>query len=270
MANDKIPHSAQETVSAENRRFTELVESGKYGKILKDPATGDVAVIFDDKNVAKLKANETFTSTPEYGAEKNPAIAGAYLGTDGSTFSPRFESRPMTNAEILAAAKAKIESANGGESLKAVVPKMLSEFGVALEENGKTFRLTNSGGGEVLEFEIDGKTKLERQTKAAQLHLVVGKAVEIMRSCEARHPLMAECKAYSSADPIVSYGYRELKIDDALFGDSVVASGEELAGLTKGQMRAFAEKLAPFINSVFKARYGEIVKKNTGPLASNR
>ncbi|MFB0964424.1 MAG: hypothetical protein QMC36_01780 [Patescibacteria group bacterium] len=45
MANDKIPHSAQETVSAENRRFTELVESGKYGKILKDPATGDVAVI---------------------------------------------------------------------------------------------------------------------------------------------------------------------------------------------------------------------------------
>lgn len=46
MANDKIPQSAQETVSAENRRFTELVESGKYGKILKDPATGDVAVIF--------------------------------------------------------------------------------------------------------------------------------------------------------------------------------------------------------------------------------
>ena len=147
---------------------------------------------------------------------------------------------------------------------------MLSEFGVGLEENGNVFRLTNSGGGETLEFEIDGKTKLERQTKAAQLHLVVGKAVEIMRSCEARHPLMAECKAYSSTDPIVSYGYRELKIDDALFGDSVVASGEELAGLTKGQMRAFAEKLAPFINSVFKARYSEIVKKGTDPLASNK
>ena len=64
MANDKIPQSAQETVSAENRRFTELVESGKYGKILKDPATGDVAVIFDDKNVVKLKADETFTSNP--------------------------------------------------------------------------------------------------------------------------------------------------------------------------------------------------------------
>ncbi len=29
-------------------------------------------------------------------------------------------------------------------------------------------------------------------------------------------------------------------------------------------MRAFAEKLAPFINSVFKTRYDDIVKK-TGP-----
>lgn len=176
----------------------------------------------------------------------------------------------MTSAEILSAAKAKFETAHKGESLRTMVPKMLSEFGVALEENGSTFRLVNSSGGEVLEFEIDGKTKLERQTKAAQLHLVVGKAVEIMRTCEAKHPLMAECKAYSDIDPIVSYGYRELKIDDALFGDSVVASGEQLAGLTKGQMRSFAEKLAPFINSVFKTRYADIVKKNGGTLASNR
>ncbi|MFZ3232163.1 MAG: hypothetical protein WA194_01245 [Patescibacteria group bacterium] len=176
----------------------------------------------------------------------------------------------MTSAEILGAAKAKFETAHKGESLRTMVPKMLSEFGVALEENGSTFRLVNSSGGEVLEFEIDGKTKLERQTKAAQLHLVVGKAVEIMRTCEAKHPLMAECKAYSDIDPIVSYGYRELKIDDALFGDSVVASGEQLAGLTKGQMRSFAEKLAPFINSVFKTRYSDIVKKTGGTIASNR
>lgn len=35
-------------------------------------------------------------------------------------------------------------------------------------------------------------------------------------------------------------------------------------------MRAFAEKLAPFINSVFKARYDEIVRKNSGPIALNR
>lgn len=64
MANDKIAQNASETVSAENRRFTELVESGKYGKILKDPASGDVAVIFNEKQVVKLKAEETFTSNP--------------------------------------------------------------------------------------------------------------------------------------------------------------------------------------------------------------
>ncbi len=45
MSNDKTSNSPNETVSPENRRFTDLVESGKYGKILKDPKTGDVAVI---------------------------------------------------------------------------------------------------------------------------------------------------------------------------------------------------------------------------------
>lgn len=217
MANDKTPESAKETVSAENRRFTELVESGKYGKILKDPATGDVAVILGEKQIAKLKAEETLTSVPEYGSKKDAASPGAVIAPDGSSFNPRIEMRQMTNAEILEAAKLKIEAANKGEPLRAMVPKMLSEFGVALEEDGKKFRLVNSGGKETLEFEIDGKTQLERQTKAAQLHLVVGKAVEIMRTCEAKHPLMAQCKAYSDIDPIVSYGYRELKIDDALF-----------------------------------------------------
>lgn len=217
MANDKTPESAQPTISAENRRFNELVESGKYGKILKDPATGDVAVIFNEKQVVKLKAEETFTSNPGYGAEKVAATPGAYLASDGSTFYPRIESRPMNNAEIFEAAKVKIEAANKGEPLRVMVPKMLSEFGVALEEDGSKFRLVNSSGKETLEFEIDGKTRLERQTKAAQLHLVVGKAVEMMRTCEAKHPLMAQCKAYSDIDPIVSYGYRELKIDDALF-----------------------------------------------------
>lgn len=149
---------------------------------------------------------------------------GTTISPDGSTFYPRIEARPMNNAEIFEAAKAKLEAAAKREPLATMVPKMLSEFGVALEEDGKKFRLVNSSGKETLEFEIDGKTQLERRTKAAQLHLVVGKAVEMMRTCEAKHPLMAQCKAYSDIDPIVSYGYRELKIDDALFGDSVVAS----------------------------------------------
>ncbi|MDQ1344393.1 MAG: hypothetical protein QG650_1114, partial [Patescibacteria group bacterium] len=47
-----------------------------------------------------------------------------------------------------------------------------------------------------------------------------------------------------------------------------VASGEELAGLTSAERRNFAEKLAPFVNGVFKARYVEIVRKGIGPLAS--
>lgn len=269
MANDKIPNSAQETVSAENRRFTELLESGKYGKILKDPATGDVAVVFEENRTVKLTAAETFTSKPEYGSEKNPLALGGSVSPKGEPFNPRIEARPMTNAEIFETAKAKFEKTNKGEPLHEHVPKLLSAFGVALEEDGKTFRLVNSGSKDAIEFGIEGKTTLERRKKAAQLHLMIGKAIETMRTCEAKHPLMAECRAYSDTDPILSYGYRELKIDDSLFGDSVIASGEELAGLTSGERRNFAEKLAPFINSVFKTRYFEIIKKTGGTLAVN-
>ncbi|MDQ1343556.1 MAG: hypothetical protein QG650_275, partial [Patescibacteria group bacterium] len=258
---DKISAAPSETVSPENKRFSELIESGKYGKILKDPKTGDVAVVFGDNQSVKLSAEEVRTSRPEYGSEKNPVDTGSYVSPTGEPFSPRIESRPMASAEILEAARAKFEKAHGGATLREGVPKLLSEYGVALEENGKKFRLVDSGSGGAMEFAIEGKTAYERQKKAAQLFLVVGKAMETMRTCEARHPLMAECRAYSSVDPIASYGYRELKIDDKLFGDTVVASGEELAGLTSAERRNFAEKLAPFVNGVFKARYVEIVRK---------
>lgn len=260
----------QETVSPENRRFSELVENGKFGMILKDPATGDVAVVFAEGLTAKLTREETFTSTPEYGSEPNPGDNSSFVAPSGRPFHPRIEQRPMTNAEILAFAKAKIEKAKQGEPLAVKIPKLLSEFGVALEEkNGKTFRLSDSKGGVSLDFEIQGKTAFERQKKAAQLHLMIGRAIETMRTCEAKNPLLAECRAYSDIDPVVSYGYRELKIDDKLFGDSVIASGEELAGLTSAERRNFAEKLAPFINSVFKSRYETIVRKQTthAPLA---
>ncbi len=266
-----VPKTApQGTVSPENRRFNELVENGKFGTILKDPATGDVAVVFAEGLTAKLTREETFTSTPEYGSEPNPGDDRSFVAPSGKPFHPRIEQRPMTNAEILSVAKAKIEKAKRGEPLAARIPKLLSEFGVALEENGKHFRLSDSKGGAHLDFEIQGKTTLERQKKAAQLHYLVGRAIETMRACEAKNPLLAECRAYSDIDPIVSYGYRELKIDDKLFGDTVIASGEELAGLTKGERRNFAEKLAPFVNSIFKSRYESIVKKNApayAPLA---
>jgi hypothetical protein len=266
---DKISTAPSETISPENKRFSELIESGKYGKILKDPKTGDVAVVFGDNQSVKLSAKEVRTSRPEYGSEKNPADLSSYVSPTGEPFSPRIESRPMASAEILEAARMKFEKARGGMTLREGVPKLLSEYGVALEENGKNFRLVDSGNGNVMEFAIEGKTAYERQRKAAQLFLVVGKAMETMRTCEARHPLMAECRAYSSTDPIVSYGYRELKIDDRLFGDTVIASGEELAGLTSAERKTFAEKLAPFVNGVFKTRYDAIVRKGVGPLASD-
>lgn len=265
--------SPQATVSPENRRFSELVENGKFGMILKDPATGDMAVVFSEGLTAKLTREEAFTSAPEYGSEPNPGDASSFVAPSGRPFHPRIEQRPMTNAEILSAAKSKIEKAKQGESLAVKVPKLLSEFGVALEENGKRFRLSDSKGGVALDFEIQGKTAFERQKKAAQLHYMVGRAIETMRTCEVKNPLLIECRAYSDIDPIVSYGYRELKIDDRLFGDTVIASGEELAGLTSAERRNFAEKLAPFINSVFKTRYEAIVRKyspNTPITMNNR
>lgn len=130
----------------------------------------------------------------------------------------------MTNAEILEAAKAKIEAARKGEPLSVAVPKMLSEFGVALEESGDSFRLSNSEGNASLDFRIEGKNAIERRKKAAQLHLMVGKAIETMQTCEAKNPLLQQCSAYADTDMIASYGYRELKIDDSMFGDTVIAS----------------------------------------------
>lgn len=270
---EKIARLAEAALQ-DHKRFTELLESGKYGKILRDPKSGDVAVIFGEGKTMKLTAEEIRTSNPEYGSSKVLANEGAtaggtYVSPSGEPFNPRIESRPMANAEILAAAKAKIEKENKGAPLHDHVPKLLSEYGVALEEDGEIFRLVDSANeGKPLVFRIEGKTAFERQKKAAQLFLVVGRAMETMRTCEIKHPLMAECRAYSDTDPIASYGYRELKVDDKLFGDSVIATGEELAGLTTGERRKFAEKLAPFINGVFKARYVEIIRK-VGPLASD-
>lgn len=68
MSNDKTKAIPSETISPENRGFTEMVESGKYGKILKDPQTGDVAVIFKEGKTIKLSAEEIRTSKPEYGS----------------------------------------------------------------------------------------------------------------------------------------------------------------------------------------------------------
>lgn len=262
-----------ETVLQDNKRFTELLESGKYGKILRDPKTGDVAVIFGEGKTMKLTAEELQTSHPEYGSSKflaheGESASGTYFSPSGEPFNPRIESRIMTNAEMLDAAKRKLEKENKGAPLVDHVPKLLSEYGVALEEDGENFRLVDSFDGKSLNFRIEGTTAYERRKKAAQLFLVVGRAMETMRTCETRHPLMVECRAYADADRIASYGYRELKVDDKLFGDSVVATGEELAGLTSGERRKFAEKLAPFINGVFKTRYLEIVRK-VGPLAAD-
>lgn len=261
------------SVSAENLRFSETLTDGKYGKILKDPSSGDVAVILPNGKTAKFRAEELMTNQPEYGSEKNEAAPGAYVSPNGEPFQPRIESRPMNPAEIFAAAEKKTETPQG-EPLREYVPKILSEYGIALEESDSKFRLVESKSGATLEFAISGKSVAERRKKAAQMHLVVGKAMEIMRACEAKSPLLTECRAYSDVDPIVSFGYQELKIDDKFFPfegrDTVVASGEELEGLTKNERRKFAEKLAPFINAAFESRYAEVMKneKNARSVAS--
>lgn len=92
---------------------------------------------------------------------------------------------------------------------------MLSEFGVALEESGDSFRLSIPKETLPSEFKIEGEKRGRTQKKAAQLHLMVGKAIETMQTCEAKNPLLQQCSAYADTDMIVSYGYRELKINDS-------------------------------------------------------
>ncbi|MFB0964425.1 MAG: hypothetical protein QMC36_01785 [Patescibacteria group bacterium] len=65
----------------------------------------------------KFKGEELFTTKPEYGSVSLKDVPGTTISPNGSTFYPRIEARPLNNAEILEAAKTKLEAAQKREPL---------------------------------------------------------------------------------------------------------------------------------------------------------